>query len=135
MTMNTKKATSIPKDVAPRRFVFLLLDRFTMLSFAGALEPLRIANRMLGFTAYEWVLVGDGGVSIACSNGASFKLDSGLTEVSRDDTILVCGGIDVQRAATKTILNWLRREARRGVAMGGALHRGLCLGQSWIAGR
>jgi AraC family transcriptional regulator, glycine betaine-responsive activator len=128
MTMNTQKATTIAKSAAPRRFVFLLLDRFTMLSFAGALEPLRIANRMLGATAYEWVLVGDGGVSITCSNGASFKLDSGLTEVSRDDTILVCGGIDVQRAASRTVLNWLRREARRGVAMGG-----LCTGSYALA--
>jgi len=37
----------------PRRFVFLLLDRFTMLSFAGAIEPLRIANRVAGKPIYE----------------------------------------------------------------------------------
>jgi transcriptional regulator GlxA family with amidase domain len=33
--------------------------------------------------------------------------------------VLVCGGIDVQQATTKPILNWLRREARRGAAIGG----------------
>ncbi|MDZ7710535.1 MAG: hypothetical protein U5K36_11090 [Roseovarius sp.] len=32
----------------PRRFVFVLLDRFTLLSFASAVECLRIANRMAG---------------------------------------------------------------------------------------
>jgi hypothetical protein len=32
----------------PRRFVFVLLDNFTMLCFACAIEPLRIANRMSG---------------------------------------------------------------------------------------
>jgi len=33
--------------------------------------------------------------------------------------LLVCGGIDVQVASTKPVLNWLRREARRGVIVGG----------------
>ena len=96
----------------PRRFVFLLLDRFTMLSFAGAIEPLRIANRVAGSTLFEWVLAGEGGGSVTCSNGAAFTLDIGLAEIAREDTILVCGGIDVQAATTKAILNWLRREAR-----------------------
>ena len=109
----------------PRRFVFLLLDRFTMLSFAGAIEPLRIANRVAGKPIYEWRLIGEGGVSATCSNGASFQVDMGLDELDRDDTLLVCGGIDVQRATTKPIIAWLRREARRGMAIGG-----LCTG-SW----
>jgi len=30
----------------PRRFVFVLLDQFTLLCFACAVESLRIANRM-----------------------------------------------------------------------------------------
>jgi transcriptional regulator GlxA family with amidase domain len=113
----------------PRRFVFLLLDRFTMLSFAGAIEPLRIANRVAGKPIYEWRLIGEGGVSATCSNGASFQLDMGLDELDRDDTLLVCGGIDVQRATTKPIIAWLRREARRGMAIGG-----LCTG-SWTLAR
>ncbi len=102
-----------------RRFVFLLLDRFTMLSFAGAIEPLRIANRVLGREAYSWKLAGENGTESTCSNGASFRLDMGLDEIEREDTLLVCGGIDVQQATTKPVLNWLRREARRGVAIGG----------------
>ncbi|MCA3508361.1 MAG: GlxA family transcriptional regulator [Rhodobacter sp.] len=113
----------------PRRFVFLLLDRFTMLSFAGAIEPLRIANRIAGKPLYEWRLIGEGGISATCSNGASFQLDMGLEELDRDDTLLVCGGIDVQRATTKPVIAWLRREARRGMTIGG-----LCTG-SWTLAR
>jgi transcriptional regulator GlxA family with amidase domain len=111
-----------------KRFVFLLLDNFTMLSFAGAIEPLRIANRVLGHKAYSWVLAGEGGMEATCSNGASFKLDMGFEEINRDDTVFVCGGIDVQSATTKPVLNWLRREARRGVAIGG-----LCTGAYTVA--
>ena len=64
---------------APRRFVFVLLDNFTMLCFASAVESLRIANRMAGKTLYEWHLVGEGGDVITCSAGTSFKLDGTIT--------------------------------------------------------
>ncbi|MFM2365699.1 MAG: hypothetical protein RIR95_306, partial [Pseudomonadota bacterium] len=80
-----QKATQVKKSNAPRRFVLLLLDQFTMLSFAGAIEPLRVANRISGEEIYSWKLAGEGGVSATCSNGASFKLDMGLEEVDRED--------------------------------------------------
>ncbi|MFD0981284.1 GlxA family transcriptional regulator [Tropicimonas aquimaris] len=102
-----------------RRFIFVLLDQFTMLCFACAIEPLRIANRMSGRQLYSWLTAGEGGERIACSNGVEFMLDMDLDEVSREDTVMVCGGIDVQSATTKRLLNWIRREARRGATMGG----------------
>lgn len=113
-----------------RRFVFLLLDRFTMLAFAGAIEPLRIANRVMGRTAYTWRLAGEAGAGgeAVCSNGTAFRLDMGLDEIAREDTVMVCGGIDVAEASSRAILNWLRREARRGVPIGG-----LCTGAYTLA--
>ena len=128
MTLSPRKATPVSKPVVPRRFVFLLLDRFTMLAFASAIEPLRIANRVIGQPAYSWRLAGENGVEAVCSNGAAFKLDMGLEEIGRDDTLLVVGGIDVQRASNRAVLNWLRREARRGVTIGG-----LCTGSYALA--
>ncbi|THD74876.1 GlxA family transcriptional regulator [Thalassobius vesicularis] len=108
-----------PLGPKPRRFVFVLLPNFTLLSFASALDSLRIANMMSGRQLYSWTLVGEGGGTIQCSAGTEFKLDGDLGELSRDDTVVVCGGIDVQAAATKRMLNWLRREARKGLMMGG----------------
>ena len=103
----------------PRRFVFVLLDRFTLLSFASGVECLRIANRMADRALYAWTLAGEGGQEVSCSAGTTFRLDSDLTELQRDDTILVCGGIDVQKATTKRLLAWLRRESRKGLVIGG----------------
>ncbi|MCR9148739.1 MAG: GlxA family transcriptional regulator [Rhodobacteraceae bacterium] len=117
--MRETRASAGKTDVKPRRFIFLLLDKFTMLSFACAIEPLRLANREAGRQLYAWKLAGEGGQLATCSNGASFQLDMGLDEIERDDTVLVCGGVEVQTATTKPVLNWLRREARRGVTMGG----------------
>ena len=102
-----------------RRFVFVLLDNFTLLCFSAALESLRIANRMAGEPLYDWVLAGEGGDTVTCSAGAAFKVDMDLAELKRDDVLLLCGGINVQVATTKKVLNWVRREARRGLVVGG----------------
>ncbi len=113
-------AQRVLKDTdRPKRFVFVLLENFSLLCFSTAVESLRIANRMAGKTLYEWTLIGEGGTSAACSAGTVFQLDSDLTEMNRDDTVLVCSGIDVQAATTKRVLGWLRREARKGLVIGG----------------
>ena len=103
----------------PRRFVFVLLENFTLLSFSSAIESLRIANRMAGKDLYQWRIIGEGGNIVYCSAGSGFKLDGDLEDLQRDDIVFVCGGIDVQMATTKRVLGWLRREARKGVQIGG----------------
>ncbi|NDV99220.1 GlxA family transcriptional regulator [Salipiger sp. PrR002] len=103
----------------PRRFTFVLLEQFTLLSFSAAIEALRIANRMSGQTLYEWTLAGADGDTVRCSAGPEFKVAPELPELGRDDTIMVCGGIDVHLATSRKLLNWLRREARRCQAVGG----------------
>ncbi len=103
----------------PRRFVFVLLDNFTMLCFSSAIESLRIANRMSGQDLYSWTLAGEGGDTVTCSAGTTFKLDNDLGDMNRDDTLMICGGIDVQKSTTKRLLGWLRRESRKGLAVAG----------------
>lgn len=124
-----EKSAAAPKT---RRFVFVLLDNFTLLSFASAMEALRIANRMEGKTLYEWRLIGEGGGHVTCSAGTEFRLDGDLEELTREDTVLVCGGIDVQKATTKRLLNWLRREARRGLTIGGLCTAGHTLASAGL---
>ncbi|TCP40975.1 AraC family transcriptional regulator with amidase-like domain [Rhodovulum marinum] len=103
----------------PQDLVFVLLDQFTMLSFAGAIEPFRIANRMSGKTLYRWRLAGEGGEWATCSNGTQVALDIDLGDLGRDEIVLVCGGLNVQAATTRRLVGWLRREARKGRAIAG----------------
>ncbi len=104
---------------SPRRFVFVLIENFTLLSFSSALDALRIANRMSGKNLYEWMFIGENEQVVSCSAGTQFKLDNFLIELHRDDTLLLCGGTQIQESTTKKLIGWLRREARRGLVIGG----------------
>jgi transcriptional regulator GlxA family with amidase domain len=104
---------------SPRRFVFVLMENFTLLSFSSALDALRIANRMSGKKLYDWTFIGESEEFVSCSAGTQFKLDSPLIELHRDDAILLCGGTAIQNSTTKKLIGWLRREARRGLVIGG----------------
>ncbi len=115
-------------ETRSERFVFLLLDRFTMIAFAGAIEPLRLANRMAGQTIYEWTTLCDGGGEVRASNGVTVRVDSGLVELPRAATILVVGGLDARTATTPAILAWLRRESRKGHKIGA-----VCTGAQTLA--
>ena len=132
MQPSRQPANKPQTTLAPRRFVFVLLDNFTMLSFACALECLRIANRMAEKTLYSWTLAGEGGQEVRCSAGTHFRVDHDLIETRRDDTILICGGVDVQAASTRKIVNWLRREARRGPIIGGLCTAGYTLAKAGL---
>lgn len=112
-------AEHIP-DAAPEHgFTFALLPNFSLLSFAAALDVLRIANRMSGQACYRWQIVAEDGIDVACSAGTLFRVDSDLPETTRSETIILCGGLDVQAATSRKLLAWLRRAARQGAAIGG----------------
>ena len=110
--------SSVDKDET-KRYVFVLLKNFTLLSFSSALESLRIANRMAGRDIYSWRIIGEGGQVAYCSAGTGIQLNGDLDDVARNDVVMLCGGIDVQNVTTKRLLGWMRREARKGVVIAG----------------
>ncbi|MEX2517795.1 MAG: GlxA family transcriptional regulator [Paracoccaceae bacterium] len=101
-----------------REFAFLLIESFSMIAFAAAMEPLRVANRMARRELYSWRVVSEDGGVVTCSNGTRVVADSGFVDLDRNAMIMVCGGVDVNRMTTRGVLTWLRKQERRGVAMG-----------------
>ena len=66
-----------------RSFVFFLVPDFTMVAFATALDPLRLANRMLGYEAYKWRLASFDGRPVRASNGVECAADTSLEDERR----------------------------------------------------
>lgn len=118
-----------------RSFVFFLIPDFTMVAFATAIEPLRLANRMLGYSAYDWRLSSLDGRPVAASNGVEVAVNTSLEDerrkmmgADRPSMVVVCTGINVEKYSNRTVFAWLREEYNRGVAVGG-----LCTGAHVLA--
>lgn len=101
-----------------REFVFLVTPQMSMIAFACAIEPLRIANRLSKQPLYKWTLASEGCAAQTCSNGVTITPDLDLVDIDKDAVILVCTGLSAHEAATKPVLTWLRKQNRRGVAVG-----------------
>ena len=124
---------TIEAPAKPRRFVFVLLEEFTMLCFSAAVESLRIANRMSGRELYTWTLMSENGAPVHCSAGIKFVVQHELIEVLRDDT---AHGLR-WREHQKRLLQESRQLAAPRVASraldGRAMHRGLYACESGAA--
>lgn len=119
-------------DSRPEPFVFLLLPRFTMIAFASAIEPLRIANAMAGRTLYEWRTVSETGGQVQASNDVAVQVDGALEDLGRDTTLIVVGGVEVKSHITRPVLTWLRRESRRVAAVGAVCTGAQALAQAGL---
>ncbi len=106
-------------DSKPKHFVFLLLEEHSQICSTSAIECLRQGNRAVGREVYSWALAGETGEFMRASNGTEMRLDHGLTETNRDTVIVVCGGLNISKNTTKPVINWLRRESRKGVTIAG----------------
>ncbi len=110
------------------RFGFLLVPDFSTISFAAAIEPLRMANRISGRPLYEFFTLSDDGSPVSASNGVRFLPDYALAQMPAVDAVFVCGPTPVRRRGDENLLGWLRRLAHDGVALGG-----LCTGTQMLA--
>ena len=100
------------------RFGFLLLPGYSMLAFTGAVDQLRMANRISGKPLYEWVTVSQSNERVRASNGLSVYQDYQLDEINQFDLLFVCGGIDIDLDVNKSISRWLRQLAAKQTPLG-----------------
>ncbi|MEM6464701.1 MAG: GlxA family transcriptional regulator [Pseudomonadota bacterium] len=100
------------------KFTFLLLEDFSLLAFASAIEPLRIANLVSDRLLYAWSLAAENGTSARCSNNSVTLVDQGLETVDRGDRLFIVSGINVQAHVSDAVCGYLRGQARRGVQLG-----------------
>jgi len=112
-----QRVSTVPEPTE-KRFVFLLLDSFAALDFNCAVEALSAANSHRNAPGFSWLVLSESGRSVAAANGVSLNVDGPLQELNRQDTIVVCGGENIAATSTLNVLNWLRREARKGVTCG-----------------
>jgi len=101
-----------------RRVGFILQPEFSMIAFAAAIEPLRLANRVTETDIYHTRIFTVDGMSAVASNGVSISVDGDLDHCGPLDAVFVCSGLNVKNYVDKPLLNKLRRMASHGMEMG-----------------
>jgi len=99
----------------PFRVTFLLFPKFSLMAFASAFEPLRVANRMAGKPLYSWSLVSVDGKPVACSGGLETIVDTAIDDSATTDMLVVASSFDPEGSVTRATLSWMRRLAGRGI--------------------
>ncbi|HLW92073.1 MAG TPA: GlxA family transcriptional regulator [Roseiarcus sp.] len=103
---------------SPLSIAFMLVDRFSMIAFTAAIEPLRLANREAGDVLYEWRLHSADGLTAEASNGVKISVDRSFAEARDVDSVIVCAGVDVQSIDHRSLIAALRRLTKFGAAAG-----------------
>jgi transcriptional regulator GlxA family with amidase domain len=105
-------------DTNAQKIGFLLLNEFSLLAFASAIEPLRAANRQSGMELFEWMVASPSGDSSIASNGVEVNTSAPPEDLQECRMVFVCAGVNVRRNTTKGILNLIRRLDRNGAIIG-----------------
>lgn len=114
------------------RFGFLLTPRFTLVAYAGFVDALRLGSDDGDRSRQNlstWSLLGDEGVPIVSSCGASLRATAGLESPEKYDYLVVVGGLlHGGQQVPRKYYGFLRDAASRGVKL-----VGLCTGSFVLA--
>jgi transcriptional regulator GlxA family with amidase domain len=114
------------------RYAFLTLPHYSLIAVANAIEPLRMANRLVGRDVYEWSVISLDGRATDASSGLSLSPTGSLEKLGPIDIFFVCGGINVRDAVSPALLAGLRRLADRRVPLGALCTGGYALARAGL---
>ena len=104
---------------AQRDIGFYLSNNFSMLPFASAIEPLRIANRVSRSPLYQWSVVTADGGDVFATNGMVVKAKYSVDQVPDFSMIFVSGPHEPKNFDDANAIRWLAAEGKRKTVIGG----------------
>lgn len=102
----------------PFRIDFLLIPKFSMMALVSAIEPLRVANRVLAWDCYSWRFISQNGEPVSASNGMIQDCYEISETAEKPNAIFVNASYDPDRIVMPQTLAWLRRADRHGSLIG-----------------
>jgi transcriptional regulator GlxA family with amidase domain len=116
----------------PFRVGFVLLEKFTLIALASAIEPLRMANQLRQKQLYQWDLLSETGGSVNASGGIQMMPDKALDQAEDYDLILVVAGVDVRQHSSFKVLDFLKVRSHSLNLLGGLCTGPLVLAQAGL---
>jgi transcriptional regulator GlxA family with amidase domain len=95
-------------------FGFLLLDGFSQLAFAAAVETLARANATVGWGCYSWTIVTPDGFPAESLAGTMLAPCGQVDRLPRHTALVVLGGSSLSDERRRRVIACLRREVAHG---------------------
>ncbi len=108
----------------PQHFVFALVEDFTHLALACAVDPLRIANLISGQDLYRWSFASLDGLHAQSSDGSRLVVDHRFDDLPDCDRLFVLSGLNMRRKDHDVLISAIRRKDRMTKTKIGALCSG-----------
>ena len=116
---SARDAQNAPRSKDRRTFLIIPVAGFSLLGLGAVIDPLRAANRALGWTAYTFHVATPTGASVTASSGIAIAADFALAEAPLSDLAIVVAGFVTSPDDETVLVAQLRRRARAGEALGG----------------
>ena len=129
---NIRGLPGCPLVLRKCKYAFLTLQNYSLIAVANAIEPLRMANRLVGKDVYEWSVISMDGHPADSSSGLALTPARALDKLGMVDILFVCGGINVRDAVSPALLAALRRLADRRVPLGALCTGGYALARAGL---
>ncbi|MDC0739537.1 GlxA family transcriptional regulator [Cognatishimia sp. SS12] len=110
----------MPNDATqkPKLFEFIAIDDFSMLSVIAAIEPLRVANRLLGTKIYDWIITSERGETVSASNGVAIATPAKVSPNIVPEYTFVCAGLTLHCRDPHWLSALLNRRFKAGSRVG-----------------
>jgi transcriptional regulator GlxA family with amidase domain len=106
----------------PTKFTVLLFPGFSQLSLSSMIEPLRVANTLLGREQFRWQLASLDGEPVRCASGFTMGVDRDFRTERKDvemsrfpDALLLCSGEGIEDHCSAEVSALLRLCVRQKV--------------------
>lgn len=97
---------------------FFLPDTFAMIPFVSAIEPLRVANRLVGKSLYRWSILSRDGESAMACNGMTQKADYALKALPKVDLLVVAGAHEPSTFKDRSVWALLKQYSEQKTTIG-----------------
>jgi transcriptional regulator GlxA family with amidase domain len=109
-----KPACAVAEPVRQAAFGFLLLDGFSQLAFAAAVETLAAANAATGRAFYGWSVITPDNAPAQSLGGIAVAPDAQIDSLSRQTVLVIIGGSGMSADRRRQVIACLRREVAHG---------------------
>jgi len=103
----------------PFTFGFVVVPNFSLIALSACVDPLRLANHVLGKPSYTSVLLSEDGGLVASSDGIEVMTQFSLAQAPALDAIFVIGPNPIPKRGFRNLTLWLKKAASNGIPLGG----------------